>query len=457
MAGWDAGPVDLVVVAPSPDECRDVEALRAAVVDVSGRLHPDGFLYLFAPRRFRRRLLAVLRSCGLEIGPRFLHLGRIESGSRLVSLSAPALRYAADTIVASRLSRRLAAAVLRRRPPTRALARFAPVGVVARHPGAEPLLAWLAARDSAASARNVVVARSWRPGVGSVVLTVVDDSGRPRVVAKIGASPTRARGGLDEAAALDELGPTACAAGASVPAVVWSGALGDVRVLVESAVPGRRAATVVAERPAKLAEVLDRLLEWLRRWNGLTAVEARLTDELLEQEVLAPARMVAEAVGVSPAYTEWLRARCAGLAGTEALLAASHDDLTLANVLVDGGGLGVVDWDTARPRALPLVDFFYVVVDAHLAAEAEADRVDVLVDCFSPQGRRRHTVAPWEERLAAQMHASGPVLQLAFHACWLQHAANEVVAGGGLGSFSRIARRLAAAPERVGPAAVRLQ
>jgi hypothetical protein len=415
-------------------------------------LDPDGVVYVVAPPRFRKRVLEIVRSSGLEIGPRFLHLGQTGSALRLVPLSGPALRYAAQAMVAKRSrARRLAAVALRRRGAAVLLGRFSRAGVVARRPGAQPLLAWLAIHDNVATARSVVVARSWRRDEPSFVLTIVDRDGEPRLVAKVGRPPFRASTGIGEAEALRELGPAATAAGASVPVVVWSGALHGIPALAETAVSGRRAALVVAERPEELGFVLQRLLAWLARWNAATAVQATLTDELFERDVLGPARSVAAGVDLGDAYADWLRTMCSALAGTTTALTAAHDDLTLANVLVEGHSLGIVDWDTARPRALPLVDFFYAVVDAHAATQTTGDRLDAFSACFSRSGARRATVEAWEDTLAAEVGASGAVLQAAFHSCWLHHAANELAAGERTGPFARIAARLATAPDEFGP------
>jgi thiamine kinase-like enzyme len=216
-----------------------------------------------------------------------------------------------------------------------------------------------------------------------------------------------------------------------VPEVVEEGDLGGRPLLVTTGVVGRPASVLLAERPGRRDALVERIAEWLLRWNLATAAETTLSRELLEREVLAPAR----AVGALVPELERL-ARAAE--GRPVKLVAAHNDLTTANVLVGDGRLAIVDWDTAAPRALPLIDLFYAVADAEAATRGFTNRTAVT--------SREH-----ERRFRDALGIDDAVADLCFHACWLRHAANESLRPDERARpFLEIARTLAAQRIRMG-------
>jgi hypothetical protein len=367
------------------------------------RLPPDGVALLRLPARARA---AVAREAELEVGPRVL-----EIGGRLVPAERGAVRWALGAVPASTRARLAGVA------PAWVLGLAAPAAI-ARPPGSRPLAAWLRARGPGTS---VVAARG---------ATFLLDGERLRLAAKVGAGPP-ARRDLTEARALAELGPAARAAGADVPGVVDEGELGGQPLLVTTGVEGRPASVLLAERPARREELVGRISDWLLRWNLASAAEATLSRELLEREVLEPARAVGTLV---PELERLART----VEGRPVKLVAAHNDLTTANVLVARDGrLAVVDWDTAAPRSLPLTDLFYAVADAEAATRDFADRVAVT--------SREH-----EQRFKEALGLDNAVADLCFHACWLRHAANESLRDQKARPFLEIARTLTAQRIRMG-------
>jgi hypothetical protein len=448
----DAGPADLVVVAPTADECRAPGWPARAACTIAGALEADGVAFVLPPRLWRARLLRTVRAQGLVLGPTIFHLPALTWSRHFVA--AGAMHYATACVL-PRSSWRGRAASLAARVPggTRVLAQADLASVVVRKPGAAPLLRWLAEAAGTLDPDHVVVSRTWRAEGGSFTVAVVDDgSAGPRVVARVGSGPPAARAALGEARALETFGASVQAAGATVPRPLASFDLRGVPVLVETGVPGRVAATTLSERPGEARAVLDRVLAWLLRWNRTTAAPATLTATLLADEVLEPARRVAPALPSGDAYVRRLEQLCGDADGAPVTLAAAHDDLTTMNVLLTrNGSIGVVDWDTARADALPLVDFFYAVVDAYTASERYLDRARAFGDCFSVAGRHADAVRALRSPFERALGVTPDVLQLAFHACWLHHAANEVARGETDGPFLAIARQLAADPEEFSP------
>ena len=107
-------------------------------------------------------------------------------------------------------------------------------------------------------------------------------------------------------------------------------------------------------------------------------------------------------------------------------LVATHNDLTMVNVFVErSGSLGVVDWESAREQGLPLVDFYYAAADAAAAANRYADRLAAFREQFGDEAGSMSTARELERRLVGALGLRPEVVQLAFHVCWIQHAAAE--------------------------------
>ena len=142
---------------------------------------------------------------------------------------------------------------------------------------------------------------------------------------------------------------------------------------------------------------------------------------------------------------DWLTDICARLSGRSFGLVATHGDLTMSNVLVDGAGpLAVVDWENARATGLPLTDLYYAAADAHAAAARYRRRADSLIatlDSRSEYGRFVSTLAHHVDSATL----GDPLLHtFAVHALAIRHAADEHVKNRpGSQPFVSLARWLA--------------
>ena len=459
-------PVDLVLVWPGRGERGRSEWLEEALASVSATLAPDGVIYLVLPATRRRRAAALLRAHGLEIVAAVAHLPDVATSRYLVPVSAAPLRYALSRLIPSYPRARRAARVLLGLAGAEQVvgSLFPAVALVGRRPGARPLFEWLfrlqegvtgavdeRAGDGAATvggeAGRVVAVTSWRAQGGPTVLHVLTP-GREEasVIVKVpGAADDVARV-EEEESVLRRLGPAARAAGARLP-MARLARLSDGRpVLVQTAVAGRPLAALIAERPSALAAILAEIAAWLERWNCSTCRVETLDAAVLDRELLRPAALVTPLIAAGAQYRSWLVARCAGLAGVPVPLVARHNDLTMRNVLIDGeGSLGIVDWETGEEKGLPNGDLAYTVVDAVAAAAGYASRVAAFTQCFLPDGAHVPVVGRLLARSCHALELSPALAEVAFHACWLRHAADElrVMEGRAPGPFLEIVERLA--------------
>jgi hypothetical protein len=413
----------LVVIAPSELEAGDPHWHGASAKQAAAALDPDGVVYVLAPPRPRRRLRRALRKVGIERVEGFLHAPDVARSRFIVPLRRRTLRYAFAQLVPTSARYRLLASLVAALPPTRALELLAgPVGFAAQRPMAPDLFGWLG--DDGAS-RVAIVALGVEDPERVTVHAFPRSARSPSFVAKLG-------GGPDRDAAL-AAGQAHCAgaedAGIAVPGPLPP--IGDGQpIWRETALTGTNAALLLRRRPRRLPEIVPPLVRWLDEWQRRTATETVLGPTLLDEWIREPLAALQGSLHAGGDYEGRLEGLCRSAEGRVPLV-TMHGDLTMANVIVGRRGpngrtrIGVVDWETARPRALPLLDLFYMLADAGAAIGGYEDRPAAARDCFSGVGRSARSTSAARLQLARTLRLTDDVTALCFHACWLHHAANE--------------------------------
>jgi Phosphotransferase enzyme family len=421
---------DLVLLAPTVTECRIPGWLEEAVASSFQRLAVDGVAYVLAPLRWRLRIRRLLRQYKLSVGPVIAHIPDWTTNHYLVPLNHIAVTYAFSKLLpVPRWRRALAIIGLRLSSAEYLLGSVLPfVGLVARRPGSRPIFNWLFKLDGEFHVPgNALLSAKWRGQTGTaVLLRFSDNETLPSAVAKIPLMTTGAAAEVDEAAVIDRFGPGARSAGVRVPQSFSASQIGGRPVLLQTALTGHSLASLLVRRPKRVIELMERLVRWLESWNHSTMVMKPLDAARLNRELLAPAALLAPLLEQGEAYREWLATCCAEVGGIAVPLVAAHNDLTMSNILLDEQGtLGVVDWETCRAEAFPLVDFFYATADAVAATRSYKNRTMAFAACFTSDGRYGPAIARLEMRLRDSLVIPAKVADLFFHACWLQHATNE--------------------------------
>jgi aminoglycoside phosphotransferase (APT) family kinase protein len=211
-------------------------------------------------------------------------------------------------------------------------------------------------------------------------------------------------------------------------------ALAEVRrrpLLVQTALPGR-----ALDRPAlrRNREVsIRRVLDWLRELPR-DGDGTRTDPDWFERLVERPIRLA----GAGSGDDRWVALVDRTLELVEPLRAAElplvveHGDLSPPNLIeLRDGRIGVIDWELAEPRGLPLVDFLFFLTYTALAARrastvarqlqafdeaffgpdawasrlgtAEAERVGIPSTLLTPL-----LVACWARYVAKLIHRLGP-------------------------------------------------
>ena len=419
------GPADLVIVAPGPSDARRANWVEQAVDRAVASATPQGMIYLMLPAGTRREALRRVRALVQGSVLPFVHHPGFALTEQLVAADRASLgRWLDSGEGSSPLMRRLAAAALALPAAERiATATLPGIGLAVFRDAASMPFDWLA-QVSGRLVSRAQVRGKWRGGRGGAVVTGLDRTGAPVTIAKIAlGGECAAKRAAREAERLSRLGPAARQAGALVPSASLAEMPSGWPILLLKPIAGRPAASFIAAKAQPPEAVIAGLVEWLLRWSAATHTPGRLDDEWIEHRLVAPATVLG--ADLPEAYVAWLRGRADAAQGEAISSVATHGDLTMGNVLLAGGSLGVVDWEAAEAEGLPLQDLLYAAVDATAARDGYRDRLGAFERCFPPGRRAAGALGAGLDRLRRAAGLSDTGAMLCVHACWLQHAADE--------------------------------
>jgi Phosphotransferase enzyme family len=428
--------VDLVILAPSESQHTDAGWSQAAAGVAASRLSPEGLAYVVPGGA--RRLRRALAGAGLSHAATLLHVPDVAAPRYLVPVGSEAERWALAGGITVRRGKRLLARCI----GSQGRAALGPTAAIHRRAPGTPVAAWLHRLGGDQPPGSTMVALPQGSGAGAILFRFAADRHEPDAVAKV--TP----GADDELEALRRIAPAAGDAGAHVPVVLASGRLASSPFVLESVVGGRAAAGLVAASSRETHELQGRLGDWLAHWNRACARTRPIGQDDVERLVLAPAFRA----GVDGSYLDFLRSLGARAIGQSCPFVPTHGDLTLANVLVEGEELGIVDWEHASAESLPLTDLLYAGVDAVAARRRYADRPAAFTSCFAHDGDDAVSLERLRQRSAAGLGLDEVVQTLCFHTCWLHHAANEATRSNDStpGPFVTILQTIASTPGSFG-------
>jgi hypothetical protein len=440
-SGEDDGPIELAIIAPSAAEASREWVTQAIAVSAS-RLGRHGIAWIVVPRRSRVAAERALRRFDLTLLDAVLAIPRWPRSTDLVPLAPAALRYAAtrnlglssatSEILAGLVSRTMSKRLVRRLAPSCAL-------VAARAPML-PILGWLGDLDGSDVATATVSSGDRRDARVAIVLRFPPQRRAPDLFVKAALDDAGVARLQAERAALRRLAPTAAGAGAAVPIAKpcsrpW--------LLATEPIAGSSAAALLTRAPRRLPPLARTVSAWLLRWNRATAWRTTAAAELLERRVLGPvSRLLADGTASEP-YARALAMLAARQQEHGLLVVASHGDLTMANVLLARSSPVILDWESATADGLPLTDLWYAIADgvARAARVTHASAVQALVTGSAPA---LPALALMPAHHAAALRLSADETILAFHACWLAHADNELRRGSEHRPFTATVRAIVA-------------
>jgi len=155
------------------------------------------------------------------------------------------------------------------------------------------------------------------------------------------------------------------------------------------------------ERGWPLSRLAETVWDFLEEWMRATRRTVRMTQEDFHRWAPSQPEQWRRLVGSRAAQVlgELTPRLCAYMVGRERTVVASHGDLWLGNVLFDeetGDMRGLLDWDSADLRGLPLVDALSLSQSPGIAPRKGAASFDA---GFSDQFAESHTVDSLAETL----------------------------------------------------------
>lgn len=432
--------VDLAVVAPGPRQATR-RWLREAVAGAARRLATDGLVWIAVDRGHRGQAERALHRAGLTIRGAVVTVPPPPGSRHMVGLEPAPLRDAAARHLGlPRPAGGLLAGLALTSAGRMALRRAAPgCALLAGRTGDASPLHWLGGLDAGARVQASVSIGARPDTRVATVLRFTPDGRAPDLAVKVALDEAGAARLEAERGALERLGPAAAGAGARLPS---PGPGPRPWLTMGPVLSGEPAAVAVSRHPRRLGAIMGRLADWLLAWNRATVAGesaeppglARLVSEPLE-------RLVAGGVATE-AYAEALRGLVAAVLGQPLMAAAAHNDLTFDNVLDDPAGVGILDWEDATESGLPLADLWYALADgvARAARTTHAAAVDAILAHRAPGAP---ALSRLPDRHAAALDLPPDQSLLAFHACWIAHADDELERGAGEGRFTAVLRMVA--------------
>ncbi|MFQ6099223.1 MAG: phosphotransferase, partial [Armatimonadota bacterium] len=218
----------------------------------------------------------------------------------------------------------------------------------------------------------------------------------------------------------------------SIPRIVAFEEYAGRPILVETALVGQPMNRQTVQRDPETC--CTTVINWLMEVQQATCSSTRDDPHWFERLVEKPLSHFASVFPSSADETQLLertRKLVAPLRRVSLPLVFEHGDLSHPNLLLlKGGGAGVVDWELAEPRGLPVCDLFFFLTYAAFALGSARSTDGYLpafhAAFFGPSAWARRYVLAYAERLSVPSHLLTPL----FAACWARYVAGLLIRRG---------------------------
>ena len=213
-----------------------------------------------------------------------------------------------------------------------------------------------------------------------------------------------------------------------LPAELAWGRIGDQAFVVESALPGVDARSLLDD-PKRTTRLVTAALDVAallhRRTGKIVAVDQGLTARWIEEPVLEIRRLGAAypRIGLHTGTLEELgRTLAGGLLGRRMLAGWLHGDFFPGNILVSPDGTsiqGLVDWDLAADDELPALEAMHFLMSSHLI-QSRIELGELVIRLLDGNGFSAAEMATAEAELS-RLGGDSLTFREAVLLTWLRH------------------------------------
>lgn len=212
----------------------------------------------------------------------------------------------------------------------------------------------------------------------------------------------------------------------SAPAVIGYEDWGSYRLLVETMVKGEVMRRALVKR--RTAACLHAAMEWLKAVNLATRVTGEASADWFDELAESRLKVLANSFPLTDAEKRLIartRELIEPLRKAPIPLVFEHGDFSAPNILIDRSGrLGVVDWELAEPRGLPLADLIFFLSYVSFSREG-AEKLNHYLKAFGKAFEGPKAWAnPYLLRYSEMMGIPRELLRPLFVLSWSRYLGN---------------------------------
>jgi aminoglycoside phosphotransferase len=287
---------------------------------------------------------------------------------------------------------------------------------------------------------SVLVTPRFQASSHVVFIILSEDRREPALVAKVSRLAGISESLEREYANLRKIQASRSQGFDSIPYVVTLDDIDDYPILVETALVGRQMDPPTVRKDP--LNCIKSIFDWLIELQEATSVNDNTEADWFGRLVERPIHFFQQMVplhGEEQGLVQKTQDLIGPLRNSALPLGFEHGDLSHPNVMwLKGGGPGILDWEQAEPRGLPVSDLFffltYVAFAKHGARENANHLPAIQAAFFGKDAWARSYVREYANRTQVPVYTLTPLFAL----CWLRYLVTQLKRLSGAGNQDRV-------------------
>lgn len=287
----------------------------------------------------------------------------------------------------------------------------------------------LNAAESPEQLSSVLVTPRFQASSHVVFILMHKERSEPVLVAKVNRLPGHSPSLEREHANLVRIQSSRPGGFGSIPRSVAFERYRGHQLLVQTALVGYQMDPDTVRRD--LAGCVSSVVDWLVEVHEASFVSNTADSDWFERLVQRPLCYFQQTIELNKEEIRLVRRTeelLASLRNANLSLGFEHGDLSHPNVMrLRSGGPGVVDWEQADPRGLPICDLFFFLAYAAFALHRSREKENHLAAIQQAFFRRDSWARPYIEEYAERFQLAGSVLAPLFVLCWFRYLVGQLM------------------------------